>query len=172
MLNTRCPCNSGLPFAECCEPILADIRLAHTPGQVVQARFTAMAAGDMDFFRKSIVRRFRNRFREDDIRAVSRRLRFRAIRITREEIIGVLRRQAIVQSRVTCGKGSKLSTHAERTYLQRETGAWRVTHVDLVTATPPPAGRSRNAPCACGSGRKYKRCCGSTDQIEVVSLGG
>lgn len=28
--------------------------------------------------------------------------------------------------------------------------------------TPPPAPPSLNAPCPCGSGKKYKRCCGSS----------
>jgi len=30
------------------------------------------------------------------------------------------------------------------------------------TPTPPPSKPSRNAPCPCGSGKKYKRCCGAT----------
>lgn len=28
----------------------------------------------------------------------------------------------------------------------------------------PPADSHRNAPCPCGSGKKYKRCCGKSDQ--------
>lgn len=29
----------------------------------------------------------------------------------------------------------------------------------------------RNEPCPCGSGKKYKRCCGSIDRMEEVMIG-
>ena len=28
---------------------------------------------------------------------------------------------------------------------------------------------ARNAPCPCGSGKKYKRCCGANPQVEAAS---
>lgn len=39
--------------------------------------------------------------------------------------------------------------------------AWTEAFGLQVSATTPMGAASRNAPCPCGSGRKYKRCCGS-----------
>lgn len=44
----RCPCLSGLPFGECCGPVLAGARPAPTAVQLMRSRFTAFAAGDAD----------------------------------------------------------------------------------------------------------------------------
>lgn len=60
-----------------------------------------------------------------------------------------------------------LHEHRERAYFERENGSWRF-HTpyspedDVVELSPvqPKAAVGRNDPCTCGSGKKYKRCCG------------
>lgn len=47
--NRRCPCTSGLPFAECCGPVLAGERQAPTAVALMRSRFTAFATGDRDY---------------------------------------------------------------------------------------------------------------------------
>lgn len=43
----------------------------------------------------------------------------------------------------------------------RESGAWYYVDGTLRAVRPEPAKAGRNAPCPCGSGRKFKRCCGA-----------
>lgn len=47
----------------------------------------------------------------------------------------------------------------ERSRFVRENGRWFYLDGEIL---PPPTARKigRNAPCPCGSGKKYKRCCG------------
>lgn len=45
MTPLRCPCGTGLPFAECCGPFLAGGR-APTAEHLMRSRFTAFATGD------------------------------------------------------------------------------------------------------------------------------
>lgn len=47
---------------------------------------------------------------------------------------------------------------SERSSFTRVDGAWRY-HSGTHLETPPPAKIGRNAPCPCGSNRKFKRCC-------------
>ena len=60
-------------------------------------------------------------------------------------------------------KGNE-QTHREKSVFEREDGQWRfVTGDELKNPTvryetPRPG---RNEPCPCGSGKKYKKCCGA-----------
>jgi len=53
MTPTRCPCGSGLPFAECCEPVHRGERAAGTAEQLMRSRFSAFAVGDVAYLRRS-----------------------------------------------------------------------------------------------------------------------
>jgi len=44
--DARCPCLSGLPFGECCGPVLAGTAEAPTAERLMRSRFTAFAVGD------------------------------------------------------------------------------------------------------------------------------
>jgi SEC-C motif-containing protein len=47
--HARCPCGTGLPFAECCGAFLAGRATAPTAVQLMRSRFTAFAVGDADY---------------------------------------------------------------------------------------------------------------------------
>lgn len=48
---TRCPCLSGLPYAECCGPLHRGDAVAPTAEQLMRSRFSAFAVGDADYLR-------------------------------------------------------------------------------------------------------------------------
>ncbi|GAA5188561.1 YchJ family protein [Ferrimonas gelatinilytica] len=52
-------------------------------------------------------------------------------------------------------QGDRLAAMHERSRFCRDQGQWRYCDGQF---DPKPAGR--NAPCVCGSGKKFKRCCG------------
>lgn len=58
-----------------------------------------------------------------------------------------------------CAAYQAFFEHADRR-LRRLADDWRREHDGRATAVAPPPRADRNAPCPCGSGRKYKRCCG------------
>ena len=155
-----CPCGSKLPYGNCCQPIHINIRTAKIPEQIIRARFAAMALGDIDFFRQSIIRKHRHILNADDLTARLKHQILHSIKITHVERKGFLLVNAIIHSQITKGKRGKLTTHAERTYLKRESRAWRVVEIDIVETNIQPPKGGKNVPCPCGSGRKYKHCCG------------
>ena len=157
---------SGHAYAACCGPVHADIRAAAEPEQVVRARFSAQALGDMEFFRQSIIRKHRNLPHVDAFAETIGRQRYEQIAITSTAKKGWLSRRAAVVCRIYDAVHRRISVHTECIHLKREDGAWRVVTVDLVTAKCQPA-TGRNAPCPCGSGRKHKRCCGAQGNTSV-----
>jgi len=153
-----CPCTSSRPYAHCCRAIHADIRAATAPEQVVRARFSARVLGNIDFFRLSIIRRYRQMPSLDELAATIGRERYEAVTIVSSRKQGWFRQRAVVVCRIYESGRKHVSAHTERIHLKREDRAWRVVMIDLVTTQAPSTPR-RNAPCPCGSGRKYKRCC-------------
>lgn len=47
----RCPCGTGLPYAECCGPLHTGERAAGTAEQLMRSRFSAFAVGDAAYLR-------------------------------------------------------------------------------------------------------------------------
>ena len=46
-----CPCCSGKPFAECCEPVIAGARKATSAEELMRSRYSAYATGAIDWIR-------------------------------------------------------------------------------------------------------------------------
>ncbi|QAY64908.1 hypothetical protein ET495_13505 [Xylanimonas allomyrinae] len=51
--DARCPCLSGLPFGECCAPVLRGTRVAATAEALMRSRYSAFAVGDVAWLRAS-----------------------------------------------------------------------------------------------------------------------
>jgi len=46
---SNCYCGSGVPYAECCEPIIDGKHAAETAEQLMRARYSAYVGAKMDF---------------------------------------------------------------------------------------------------------------------------
>ncbi|QTE27793.1 YchJ family protein [Pengzhenrongella sicca] len=53
MTAQRCPCLSGLSYAECCEPLHRAERAAPTAERLMRSRFSAFAVGDAGYLRRT-----------------------------------------------------------------------------------------------------------------------
>jgi SEC-C motif-containing protein len=47
--TARCPCLSGNPYGECCEPLHRGERVAPTAEQLMRSRYSAFAVGDAEY---------------------------------------------------------------------------------------------------------------------------
>ena len=49
MAILRCPCDTGLPYAECCAPLHGGTAAASTAEQLMRSRYSAFALGDAGY---------------------------------------------------------------------------------------------------------------------------
>ncbi len=49
----RCFCDSELPFAQCCEPLLLGQRMAPTAQALMRSRYSAYASGNLAYLQKT-----------------------------------------------------------------------------------------------------------------------
>lgn len=159
--NPTCFCSSGVPFSECCEQIIKGERESQTAEELMRARYAAFATGAIDFIVATTHSRTRREIDVQYIREWSQTSIWRGLEII--DTKSVDDNKAYVSFEAQYTQAGKDHSHKEKGLFEREHGKWRfVTGEDLKNPTvryetPRPG---RNEPCPCGSGRKYKKCCG------------
>lgn len=158
-----CPCNSGKTFGECCGPIIAGSAKAPTCEALMRARYSSYATGDVGFLKSSMVIEAQADFDEASSKAWSAAAEWHGLEIVATEKGGVNDDEGVVEFRALYTANGEFCNHHERSTFVRENGEWRFNDGDFVKEKPiereePRVGR--NDPCPCGSGKKYKKCCG------------
>ncbi len=158
-----CPCGSGKAFAECCGPILDGTASAKTAEQLMRARYAAYAADDIDFLFRSSGPEVRDEFDRESTRRWAEGSEWTGMEVLDVERGGEDDDEGVVEFVAHYTVQGKAFNHQERSLFRRIDGEWRFIDGKLANSTPirreaPKVGR--NDPCPCGSGKKYKKCCG------------
>lgn len=125
-MTTRCPCLSGLPYAECCGPLHAGTRPAATAEQLMRSRYSAFAVDDPDYLLRTWHPRTRPRTLDLDPGTTWRRLDVLAT-----EAGGVFDRTGVVEFRATYRDESGTGTLHETSRFVREQDGWQYVHGDV-----------------------------------------
>ena len=161
---SECPCGSGRAYAECCGPYIDDGAEPATAEALMRARYTAHTRADLDY----IARTHDPASREDIDREATRRWAERAdwlgLEILRTEAGGPGDDDGTVEFVAHYRERGERRRHHEVATFRREQGQWLF--VDAHAPEPETVRRAtprvgRNDPCPCGSGKKYKKCCGA-----------
>ncbi len=157
----NCPCGSGQDYAVCCEPIITGKTAAETAEQLMRARYTAHDKVEIDFLYDSIHPNFRQGFDHKGSKDWAEKSDWLGLEVVEsvaggpDDLTGEV--EFIARFRLN---GNTRSYH-ERGQFERKDGKWYFTDGDIVKGQPIKANKvGRNDPCPCGSGKKYKKCCG------------
>jgi SEC-C motif domain protein len=160
-----CPCCSALPFDQCCGPILEGAVKAATPERVMRARYTAYARVDTNYLVASLHPDAREGFDVESARQWAEGAEWQGLEIVAcsggEPNADEGSVEFIARYRVKAQ--DQVQEHHELAQFAKQGGEWFF--VDGAMVAPQPFVRDapkvgRNDPCSCGSGRKYKKCCG------------
>ena len=159
----KCPCNSGLTYGECCGPILDGTKKAETAEALMRARYSAYATEHVAFLRDSAVKAVQDEFDEQASTTWSRAAQWHSMEIIRTEKGQKDDTTGVVEFRATYTANGEFCNHHEVSTFVKEADGWKFEDGELVGEKPtiretPKVGR--NDPCPCGSGKKYKKCCG------------
>lgn len=130
----------------------------------MRARYTSYVVGEIMFLRDSTVRATQDEFDAASARSWSQSAKWHGLEILSTEKGGENDDTGVVEFRASYTAGNEFCNHHERSTFVREDGEWKFEDGNLVKDQPivreaPKVGR--NDPCPCGSGKKYKKCCGS-----------
>lgn len=157
-----CPCGSGNSFASCCEPVIKGERESATAAELMRARYSAFATGAIDFIVSSTHSSTRGEVNVADITEWSQTSTWHGLEII--DTKDVDENKSLVSFAAQFTQRGQDVNHRELSLFEREAGKWRFVTGDplknpTVRYETPRTGR--NEPCPCGSGKKYKKCCGA-----------
>ena len=156
----RCPCGSGIGYSECCGPIISGNVAAPTAEALMRSRYTAYVKGEIDYIIRTYVRADgADRKATEDW---SRKADWKGLSLLRVEKGGPEDSEGIVEFVAQYEMNGRAEEHHETAQFVKKDGAWLYDSGDVKTATVVRSGPKvgRNDPCPCGSGKKYKQCCG------------
>jgi SEC-C motif-containing protein len=161
-----CPCGSGVAYEECCEPVVEGTRLAGTAEGLMRARYTAYVNDRIAFLGESLTVEQRSDFSEQDTRRWAENSEWLSLEIVRTEAGGADDDVGEVEfiARFREKKGGAEQAHHEKALFKKSDGAWYydgfVPSKGYTFRRETPK-TGRNDPCPCGSGKKFKKCCGN-----------
>lgn len=158
----NCPCSSQLQYDQCCEPIING-EAPETAEKLMRARYTAYTQVNMDFIEKT---HDPATFKKTDMaenKAWAEQTDWRGLEIVSTEQGKANDDWGKVEFRAVFKEGKEEESHHEVSEFNRKNGRWYFTSGKSpdsfqIINTEPKVGR--NDPCVCGSGKKYKKCCG------------
>ncbi|MCA9518011.1 MAG: SEC-C domain-containing protein [Myxococcales bacterium] len=161
-MQTPCPCGSGRPYDGCCSAYLSGRATPPTAEALMRSRYTAYAREHVDYLYETSSADVKRGFSHADAAAWARAATFTGLDVLATEAGGEGDDEGVVDFAATWEEGGKARVLRERSRFVREEGLWRYaggTRGETVRRDAPKVGR--NDPCPCGSGKKFKKCCGA-----------
>lgn len=156
---TPCPCQSGKDFTACCGPLLAGGK-AKTAEALMRSRYTAYAQGDVAHLKRTLAPEHRAEFDPVEIAASMAQTQWIGLQILDTVNGGEADETGSVEfaARYLLRDG-QVHVLQERSRFRRDAESGWV-YVDGEVDTKATKKTGRNDPCPCGSGKKFKQCCG------------
>ena len=159
----NCPCGLGESLDSCCGPYLRGEQHAPTAEALMRARYTAYVQGDVDFI---VATHDPDRTEEVDRSSTetwSKQSTWLGLQVLNTEDGTENDETGTVEFVARYKLKGVTVDHRERAEFKKIKGKWFF--MDGKEVLPPPARKltpdvGRNDPCPCGSGKKYKKCCG------------
>ncbi len=153
-----CPCNSGSSYFDCCEPYLNGGEVAATAESLMRSRYTAYVICNVGYLLKTW--HPSTRPQAIDPATIPE---WYGLHIIATEDGAEGDDQGIVEFKATSLSVKKTWRLHEVSRFVKEEGQWFYVNGDVKGDTPVVTRSlkvARNEPCPCGSGKKFKKCCG------------
>ncbi len=162
---TQCPCGSKQNFSACCGPIIAGTP-AVTAEALMRSRYTAFVQGSLDHIERTHAPEVRADFNRAEAERLSEECEWRRLDIRRAIETGDT---AQVEFAIRFKRDQQEMIQAELASFRREDDQWFYISGELNPKGPQRhvTKVGRNDPCHCGSGKKAKKCCGTTTIIDT-----
>ena len=161
---TLCPCGSKHDFDECCGPIIAGAP-APTAEALMRSRYTAFAKRTLDHVERTHAPEVRDDFNRAEAERLAEECEWQSLEIRRTtETADTAEIEFVVRFR----REQQDITKATLSRFRRDNGQWLYVSSDFNPHIPQQRVTKvgRNAPCSCNSGKKAKKCCGTTTELK------
>ena len=151
-------------FSECCGPYLAHEKNPPTAEALMRSRYSAFTKGDIDYLYETLSPDQRSDFNRTATSDWANKSQWRGLEIVETE--QGLEGDSVGKVTFVAhfNRDDKPLTHKEKSLFRRDPvkGVWFFAEELSLKSAPVVLGPQpgRNDPCPCGSGKKFKKCCG------------
>lgn len=156
-----CYCGSEIAYSDCCEPLITGVRPAATAEQLMRSRYSAYVGVQMEYIFETTHPDHRQGYDHAGTKEWAQSSQWQGL-----EIIGTIKGDfedttGQVEFIARFSEKGEQREHHENALFVREDGHWFFTEGSMIRPKPVTVSKiGRNDPCICGSGVKYKKCCG------------
>ncbi|NNM59120.1 MAG: hypothetical protein HKM04_04830 [Legionellales bacterium] len=167
---TTCPCCSGKTYQDCCEPYLTLNKPAPDPEALMRSRYTAHTLANVEYLKNTMKDKAAEHFDPVKTLRFAKDSEWQGLDVVRSYQPFPTTGYVEFVAHYNDAKGRHQHLH-ELSEFKLEDGQWYYVDGKKETAeghhhhgaqpvrhATPKLGR--NDPCSCGSGKKYKKCCG------------
>jgi SEC-C motif domain protein len=157
-MNNPCFCGSGNTFEQCCKPIIDGTQSAPTAQALMRSRYSAYVIVASQYLIESTHISQRANYSKSEIEAWAKESHWQKLEIIdgkkglSDDSVGEVEFKAYYQD-----SENILQIHYEKSVFKKENGEWFYVSGTII---PSKTIINRNDICACGSGKKFKKCCG------------
>ena len=158
----KCPCGSNAEFISCCDPFIKGTAKPSTAEKLMRSRYSAFTVADVDYIEKTTDPSARSTFDQAGTTEWAKRSQWQGLEVVKTEAGGEGDSSGIVEFIARYRIEDVDRAHHERAEFKKRNGQWFFLDGKLVQEPFRAVEKiGRNDPCTCGSGKKYKKCCGS-----------
>jgi len=159
-----CPCGAQKTFEECCGPLLAGTP-APTVEALVRSRYTAFVKRSLDHVDRTHAPEVRDDFNRAEAERAAEECEWLGLEIRKVVEHGDT---AEVEFLVRFRRNDQVVGQATLSQFRRDAGQWLFVSSKFVPNTTQVRVKkvAPNDPCPCNSGKKAKRCCGTTTETK------
>ena len=160
MAAENCPCGSTLTYEKCCEPLIKGASQATSAEILMRSRYCAYVNAEIDYLYATTHPDHRKGYDHEGTRKWAESSQWLGLEIVGSRG-GEEDSQGEVEFIASYSEDGTEINHHELGKFKKLDGLWYFTDGKIVGAKPVISNKvGRNDPCPCGSGSKYKKCCG------------
>jgi len=159
---TTCPCGSGQTLDGCCGPVIAGAA-AETAEGLLRSRYTAFVLGNIEYLADTLGPEIRGDFDQVEAANTAKDAKWQGLEVRAVTGGGADDETASIEFIARFRLHDQQRAHHEVSEFRREDGRWMCVGGEMDPKGPPRrvVKVGRNEPCPCGSGKKFKKCCGA-----------
>lgn len=151
-MSLPCPCCSGLDYSQCCAIYLDNKAFPATAEKLMRSRYTAYTRSDMTYIEQTMSGKASLHFDKEEAAMWSQSVLWLDLAIIQSTEI-------LVEFKARYLERQMIKVMHEMSAFERINNRWM--YVDGQSVAAPTIQVSRNTPCPCRSGKKFKNCHGA-----------
>ena len=147
-----CPCQSAKSYGDCCAPLHSAAQLPASAEALMRSRYCAFVLKNIPYIVQSTVPSQQALLPVEELQHWANETQWQGLQIKQTESLSKI--HALVEfDAAFAGENGETQHHLERSIFVNIAGRWYF--VDPTVPLP-----TMKQPCVCGSGKKFKHCCG------------